>query len=306
MQWGKLHRRCRKPQRGLWFPALVARGQLGDEAQPLGHHAEHERGRHVERLLEHEGAMVDRADADPFVSGDLLMGPGCRQAQEHGPQLRREYGTLGAPRLPPALRYLDRLDHPLTAHIHLARADGRKDVPEALGGHNLPLEEGGHVECGELAVGLGVQQLAEHDDPAGRAGRAEVAHERHEPQACQVGGEENEVGVFLRRDAQGGLALLHVVDDAHLRPIREGSAQAHPIEVAGRDKQSGGGQHRCGGLRVRGGLQVHGANLSWERGALRLGSRQERGGLPRCSLLLIKMQRGAEIRHGGASKIRLS
>jgi len=220
--------------------------------------------------------MVDRADADPFVSGDLLMGPGCRQAQEHGPQLRREDGTLGAPRLPPSLRFLDRLDHPLTAHIHLARADGRKDVPEALGGHNLPLEEGGHVERGELAVGLGVQQLAKHDNPTGRAGRAEVAHERHEPQAGQVGGEENEVRVLLGCEAQGGLTLLHVVDDAHLRPIREGGAQAHPIEVARRDEQSGAGQHRCGGLRVRGGLQGHGGNLSWERSALRLGSR--RGG----------------------------
>ncbi len=36
------------------------------------------------------------------------------------------------------------------------------------------------------------------------------------------------------------LTSLHVVDDMHLRPAGEDGAQANPIEVGGRDEQSGG------------------------------------------------------------------
>ncbi len=33
----------------------------------------------------------------------------------------------------------------------------------ALQGHGLPLDEAGHVEINEVAIGLGLQELAEHD-----------------------------------------------------------------------------------------------------------------------------------------------
>ncbi len=79
------------------------------------------------------------------------------------------------------------------------------------------MDEGGHVELLELVVGLGLQELAEHDDPAVRAGRAQVAHKRHEPHARQVGGDEDEVRLLVRRDLQGGFAPLHVGDDALAR-----------------------------------------------------------------------------------------
>ncbi len=51
----------------------------------------------------------------------------------------------------------------------------------ALRGHGLPLDEAGHVEIDEVVMGLGLQELAEHDDATAWAGRAEVADERHEP-----------------------------------------------------------------------------------------------------------------------------
>jgi len=42
-------------------------------------------------------------DADPFVIGDLLVSPACCQAQEHGSQLRREYGAIGTANALPSL-----------------------------------------------------------------------------------------------------------------------------------------------------------------------------------------------------------
>jgi len=85
-----------------------------------------------------------------------------------------------------------------------------------------------------------------------------------------------------------------------VRACRKDGTLDGPLDISGRHEQSGGGP------RVRSGLQGHGGDPFRRRGTPCSQSRRGRGGLPRSSLLLIKMQRRAKIRHGGAGKMRLS